>query len=83
MIAMRPATLAAPDSPAMTVGSSGAGVANYSYGLVQNVVINKLINSNVAARVLVPLDGALGTSWTANGFDDTGWRHVAHHRDDF
>src|SRR5205814_141622 len=47
--------------------------ANYSYGLVQNVTVNKLLDSNATARVLVPVDGSLGLGWTATGFNDTSW----------
>jgi hypothetical protein len=44
-----------------------------SYGLAQDVTTNRLVSSGASARVLVPPDGTLGTSWTQVGFNDAGW----------
>lgn len=46
---------------------------NISYGLEIPMVSTSLIVSGATARVHVPTDGALGMSWTAIGFDDSGW----------
>src|SRR5690349_20240687 len=44
-----------------------------SYGLSQDVTTNRLLVAGASARVLVPLDGSLGTAWTQAGFDDSSW----------
>ena len=46
---------------------------NKSYGLGQNVVTTQLVAANAAARALVPTSNALGTTWTAAGFNDASW----------
>ena len=47
-------------------------IDNFSYGLSQNGNFLSLINEGDAARTLIP-SGNIGTSWTATGFDDSGW----------
>jgi hypothetical protein len=47
--------------------------ANYSYGIGQLTTVNKLLSSNALARVLVPSNGTLGLTWTANAFSDASW----------
>lgn len=44
---------------------------NVSYGIGFDTA--QLISSGATAQVLVPANGSLGTSWTANGFNPTGW----------
>lgn len=44
-----------------------------SYGYAQMIVTNTLIAVGANGRVLVPLDGSLGSTWTQLGFNDTGW----------
>ena len=44
-----------------------------SYGLGQTVVTTQLVAANAAARALVPTSNALGTTWTAAGFNDASW----------
>ena len=42
-----------------------------SFGLGQEVT--SLVSAGAAARTFVPINGDLGTSWTARGFNDNGW----------
>ncbi|MGB0327039.1 MAG: CotH kinase family protein [Akkermansiaceae bacterium] len=46
-----------------------------SYGLQQlgNTNQETLIETGANCTVLVPTNGSLGTSWTANGFNDSSW----------
>lgn len=46
-----------------------------SYGLQQlgNTADETLIEAGDACTVLVPTNGTLGTTWTANGFNDGSW----------
>jgi hypothetical protein len=44
-----------------------------SYGIGQNVVGTKLIAAGAEAKVLLPVDGSLGTNWTGSSFDDSSW----------
>jgi hypothetical protein len=44
-----------------------------SYGLAQDVTTNTLIPSGASARVRIPTDGSLGTTWTQIGFNDSTW----------
>lgn len=47
--------------------------ANVSYGLQTEITATPLVTSGAVSRVWVPDNGALGTTWTAAGFDDSGW----------
>src|SRR5262245_14761951 len=47
--------------------------ANISYGLEPSSSALALIGREAAAKVLVPMDGALGNSWTQPEFNDSGW----------
>jgi len=47
--------------------------ANISYGLEPASGAVPLIGREAAAKVRVPVDSSLGNSWTALGFDDSGW----------
>lgn len=47
--------------------------ANVSFGPVRQISSTPLLSANAAARVHVPQDNSLGTSWTAPGFDDSAW----------
>src|SRR5262249_47813417 len=47
--------------------------ADISYGIAQNVTTNTLIGSSAPVKVLVPNSGALGNTWTQNGFNDSAW----------
>ena len=62
------ATLASTYSPTFPAQVSGV-----SYGLSVVPTSTTLIASGAVARVRVPVDGALGTSWTAAGFNDAAW----------
>jgi len=46
---------------------------NVSYGLETQTSTTALISSGAVSRVLVPTSGVLGTTWTAAGFNDSGW----------
>ena len=46
---------------------------NVSYGISQMAGAVPVLSSSEPVRVFVPTDGALGTSWTAQGFDDSEW----------
>ncbi len=37
------------------------------------ILSTSLVDESSQARVFVPLDGALGSSWRATAFDDSGW----------
>jgi hypothetical protein len=50
--------------------------ANVSYGLAIQTSTASLISSGTTARVLVPANGTLGTTWTATGFNDSSWTAV-------
>jgi len=50
-----------------------AQLPDVSFGLGGRTVATPIVLPASAARVHVPLDGALGVSWTVSGFDDTGW----------
>jgi hypothetical protein len=47
--------------------------ANISYGLGQDVQVTALISNASPARVFVPTNSNLGTTWTAVAFDDSAW----------
>ena len=44
-----------------------------SYGLAQQVTTNTLVPSGTSAKVFVPMDSSLGTTWTQLGFNDANW----------
>src|SRR5262249_30176822 len=44
-----------------------------SYGPGQTATYTRLVTTQTLAKVFVPSNGALGLSWTTNGFDDSGW----------
>ncbi len=44
-----------------------------SYGLGMQLIYTNLVSTNSSARVFIPTDGSLGTSWTAADFDDSSW----------
>lgn len=48
-------------------------IANMSYGLGWTGSTTTLVTENNPARVLVPLDASLGTSWRATSFNDSAW----------
>ncbi len=50
---------------------------NVSYGIEMPTITTPLIGPAAVARVMVPADGALGTSWTTSGFDDSSWSAIA------
>src|SRR5436190_5989526 len=47
-----------------------AQFADISYGLGQNLEVTRMVSNTSPARVFVPTNGALGTSWVALAFDD-------------
>ena len=50
-----------------------AQFADKSYGIGQNLQTTTLVAANAAVRAWVPSSGGLGGTWTAAGFDDSGW----------
>jgi hypothetical protein len=49
-------------------------VRDSSYGITQDSLTARLVASGSDARLLVPTDGSLGTTWTAAEFDDSAWQ---------
>lgn len=47
--------------------------ADVAYGLAASVQRVTLVTTGAVGRVRVPADGALGTAWTTNGFNDATW----------
>jgi hypothetical protein len=48
-------------------------IPNVSYGLGQTVQASKVVSNTSSARVLVPLDGSFGLTWTEQAFSDGAW----------
>jgi hypothetical protein len=48
-------------------------VPDVSYGLGQDLFTTTLVGPQAPAKVFVPSDGNLGTSWTATDFPDSSW----------
>src|SRR5207247_1674530 len=46
---------------------------NASYGLELQTSVTQLISTGATARVLVPVNGTLGLTWTARAFNDASW----------
>ncbi len=44
-----------------------------SYGLAQDVTTNTLVAAGAPAKVLVPANGTLGSTWLQTGFNDASW----------
>jgi hypothetical protein len=47
--------------------------ANRSFGTERQVTVTPLVLAGTTARIHVPADGSLGTTWTSTGFSDAGW----------
>jgi hypothetical protein len=63
------ATEFAPEYPAQAT--------DVSYGGVPQPTFSTLLAPGAAARVFVPANDALGTTWTASGFNDATWQPAA------
>jgi hypothetical protein len=48
-------------------------VSGVSYGIPLQQTTTTLISTGAVARVLVPVDGSLGSTWTTVSFDDSSW----------
>ena len=48
-------------------------VADVSFGFGLDATNQLLVSANSVGRALVPSGGTLGTTWTANNFNDTSW----------
>src|SRR5688572_20863195 len=63
--------------PDLTIASEFADypdqVADVSYGPGLSVTASPIFLTGAPASVRVPADGNLGSTWTANGFDDSNW----------
>jgi hypothetical protein len=46
---------------------------NVSYGIEIPTLTTSLVSSGAVSRVLVPVNGTLGTNWTQTAFNDSGW----------
>jgi hypothetical protein len=46
---------------------------NVSYGTDTQTILTPLLAAGSPSRLLVPLDGGLGSAWTATTFDDAAW----------
>ena len=72
-----PLAVIAPNGMDVVVGyvpEMPAQVADASYGLATNSVVETPIFGDSPVRVLVPENGNLGTSWMTPGFDAGSWR---------
>ena len=49
-------------------------LSDISYGFGVASADFTLVSSNDAVRVLIPMNGAFGFTWTLPGFDDSAWR---------
>ncbi len=47
---------------------------NISYGVGQNLQMTSMVSNTSPARVFIPTNGTLGSSWLATAFDDSSWR---------
>ena len=54
-----------------------AALPDVAYGLSTELVTDTVLAPGAAARVLIPQDDSLGSSWTQPAFDDDGWTHGA------
>ena len=50
--------------------------ADFSFGVARNVTEDRPITPTSAGKWLVPVNGTLGTAWTAPGFADAAWTSV-------
>jgi hypothetical protein len=48
-------------------------IDNVSYGTATDIATFPMVLATMDGAVLVPSNGSLGTSWTANGFNDASW----------
>jgi len=51
-------------------------VADVSYGVLMPQTVTTLVDTGAAARVWVPVDGSLGSTWVNRAFDDSAWLNV-------
>src|SRR5436190_2369262 len=51
-----------------------AQLPNISYGIGQDVRVTPFVANGSPARVFVPTNSRLGTSWTAASFNDSSWK---------
>ena len=47
-----------------------------SFGIGQSVDVNSLINAGDSAKLWLPTDNSLATTWTSTGFNDNGWTNT-------
>jgi hypothetical protein len=58
-------------------GGYPAQAKNLSHGVAFNSTFTQVVSSQTAAAYFVPVNGSLGTGWTAVGFDDSLWQSAA------
>src|SRR5436190_2501127 len=51
-----------------------AQLPNISYGIGQDVRVTPLVSNSSPARVFIPTNNTLSTSWTAIAFNDASWQ---------
>jgi hypothetical protein len=51
-------------------------VAGISYGIPMTLTASTIVSNGTPGKFTVPLNGNLGDSWTAIGFNDAGWLNV-------
>jgi hypothetical protein len=51
-------------------------VTDVSYGVLMPQTVTTLIDTGATARVWVPVDGSLGSTWVNPAFDDSAWLNV-------
>src|SRR5436190_11957919 len=50
---------------------------NHSYGIGRETFLTNLLLTGAPAHFLVPTNGALGSTWTVIGFDDSNWQSAS------
>ena len=63
-------TVASAFSPAYPAQRTGV-----SYGIGRRDIAPALVSAASAATVFIPVNGALGTTWTTEAFNDAAWTH--------
>lgn len=65
-----------PDQSVASQYNPPVQVQDYSYGLPLTETPTTLLTTGATARLLVPVNGDLGSTWTSGTFDDSAWTAV-------
>ncbi len=68
-----PVSLLRPDLSVASQFGGAIQVTDYSYGLPVTQTPISLVATGASAKLLIPVNGDLGTTWTGTGFNDSGW----------